>query len=116
MKCAIRFFWDPFLDEQNKLYSQSYSEFALIKFVFYPLDLPNVVRHNIPDSYVDAVNPAHAAHFMWSTTLEFVPDAMFDDSRSISQHNCAVVVSGHRQLQGVNCLNQFFPLCQTTMK
>nr|XP_022289194.1 uncharacterized protein LOC111101146 [Crassostrea virginica] len=78
--------------------------------------LPNVVRHNIPDSYVDAVNPAHAAHFLWSTTLEFVPDSMFDDSRSISQHNCAVVVSGHRQLQGVNCLNQFFPLCQTTMK
>uniref|UniRef100_K1RA52 Uncharacterized protein n=1 Tax=Magallana gigas TaxID=29159 RepID=K1RA52_MAGGI len=64
--------------------------------------LPIVHRHNLPDLYVDAVNPAHSDQFMWSTTLEFVPSSLFDNPLSNHLYNCAFV-HNRKQLEGTSC-------------
>eukprot|EP00105_Crassostrea_gigas_P042470 XP_019926618.1 PREDICTED: uncharacterized protein LOC105337323 isoform X2 [Crassostrea gigas] len=77
--------------------------------------LPIVHRHNLPDLYVDAVNPAHSDQFMWSTTLEFVPSSLFDNPLSNHLYNCAFV-HNRKQLEGTSCTTRLYPLCQSTIQ
>ncbi|XP_048771399.2 uncharacterized protein LOC125677400 [Ostrea edulis] len=76
--------------------------------------LPAIHRHNLPDVYVDAINPAHSGQFIWETTLEFVPSSMFDTSKTLHLYNCAV--AHHDKLHGVSCTSTNYPLCQTRVQ